>query len=122
MRYTRTALGLLIRQYRSVLHKCWLINIGLFALGAASVLTAGEAGATYYQNDNMVWIETGGTHYAHVDYDYISFSGNTSLSYDGFKLNGSGNATGIDFGSTSAYQTDAMKHLATTGSVADTLN
>ena len=34
MRYTRTALGLLNAQYRSVLKKCLLINLGLFALGA----------------------------------------------------------------------------------------
>ena len=34
MRYTRNALGLLNAQYRSVLKKCLLINLGLFALGA----------------------------------------------------------------------------------------
>ena len=36
MTYTRSAIGLLTRQYRSVLRKCFLINCGLFALGAAS--------------------------------------------------------------------------------------
>ena len=39
MKYTRNALGLLNAQYRSVLKKCLLINLGLFALGA-SVSTA----------------------------------------------------------------------------------
>ena len=34
MTYTRSAIGLLTRQYRSVLRKCFLINCGLFALGA----------------------------------------------------------------------------------------
>ena len=34
MRYTKSALGLLNAQYRSVLKKCFLINLGLFALGA----------------------------------------------------------------------------------------
>ena len=34
MKYTRAALGLLNAQYRSVLKKCFLINLGLFALGA----------------------------------------------------------------------------------------
>ena len=34
MRYTRTAQGLLNAQYRSVLKKCLMINLGLFALGA----------------------------------------------------------------------------------------
>ena len=45
MKYTRTALGLLTRQYRSVLKKCWLINVGLFALGAAGVMVPNEAEA-----------------------------------------------------------------------------
>lgn len=34
MRYTKSALGFLNAQYRSVLKKCFLINLGLFALGA----------------------------------------------------------------------------------------
>ena len=42
MKYTRAALGLLNAQYRSVLKKCFLINLGLFALGA-SVSTASAA-------------------------------------------------------------------------------
>ena len=33
MNYTRTAVGLLSAQYCSVLKKCFLINMGLFALG-----------------------------------------------------------------------------------------
>ena len=36
MKYTRNALGLLNAQYRSVLKKCLLINLGLFALGAGA--------------------------------------------------------------------------------------
>ena len=36
MRLTRTAIGLLTRQYRSVLRKCWMINVGLWqAMGDA---------------------------------------------------------------------------------------
>ena len=42
MKYTRNALGLLNAQYRSVLKKCLLINLGLFALGAG-VSTANAA-------------------------------------------------------------------------------
>ena len=42
MKYTRNALGLLNAQYRSVLKKCLLINLGLFALGAG-VSTADAA-------------------------------------------------------------------------------
>ena len=47
MKYTRSAIGLLTREYRAVLKKCLLINLGLFALGAVSVATPAEAAATY---------------------------------------------------------------------------
>ncbi len=47
MKYTRTAIGLLTAQYRSVLKKCWLINVGLFALGAAAIMPS-EAQADAY--------------------------------------------------------------------------
>jgi predicted outer membrane repeat protein len=40
MKYTKSAIGLLTREYRSVLKKCLLINLGLFALGAVSVANA----------------------------------------------------------------------------------
>ncbi len=36
MKYSRSALGLLNAQYRSVLKKCFLINVGVFALGMVS--------------------------------------------------------------------------------------
>ncbi len=44
MKYSKSAIGLLTAQYRSVLKKCWMINVGLFALGAA-LLTATPAEA-----------------------------------------------------------------------------
>ena len=34
LKLTKTGIGLLTRQYRSVLKKCWFINVGLFALSA----------------------------------------------------------------------------------------
>ncbi len=40
MKYTRTATGLLSAQYRSVLKKCFMINMGLFALGAVAATPA----------------------------------------------------------------------------------
>ena len=42
MKYSRSALGLLNAQYRSVLRKCFLINVGVFALG----MTAAQAAVT----------------------------------------------------------------------------
>ena len=40
MRYSKTALGLLNAQYRSVLRKCMLINLGLFAITAVAATPA----------------------------------------------------------------------------------
>ena len=34
LKLTKTGIGLLTRQYRSVFKKCWLINVGLFTLSA----------------------------------------------------------------------------------------
>ena len=44
LRLTRTAIGLLTAQYRSVLKKCWAINVGVFGLmGKAATGVAGGA-------------------------------------------------------------------------------
>ena len=40
MKYSKTALGLLNAQYRSVLRKCMLINMGLFAITAVAATPA----------------------------------------------------------------------------------
>ena len=45
MKYTKSALGLLNARYRSVLRKCLLINLGLFALGAVAATPANAADA-----------------------------------------------------------------------------
>ncbi len=65
MKYTRNALGLLNAQYRSVLKKCLLINLGLFALGA------GAANAEDYSlkaedlstSKNIIWKEISADEY-----------------------------------------------------------
>ena len=58
MKYSRTALGLLNAQYRSVLRKCFLINAGLFALGAIATATPANADEGYNLTDgqSVVWI------------------------------------------------------------------
>ena len=48
MKYSKSAIGLLTAQYRSVLKKCLLINLGLFALGA---VVATPAMAEYTEID-----------------------------------------------------------------------
>ncbi len=55
MKYTRTAIGLLTAQYRSVLKKCWLINVGLFALGAAIIPSEAVAGDSWEEGANLEW-------------------------------------------------------------------
>ncbi len=65
MKYTRNALGLLNAQYRSVLKKCLLINLVLFALGA------GAANAEDYSlkaedlstSKNIIWKEISADEY-----------------------------------------------------------
>jgi len=51
MKYSKSALGLLNAQYRSVLRKCLLINLGLFALGAVA---ANPANASEYTERQTV--------------------------------------------------------------------
>ena len=76
MKYTRTALGLLTRQYRSVLRKCWLINVGLFALGAAGVMVPNEteAGVLCYDADGNVKYSTGSNCYENTT-QFVSITG-----------------------------------------------
>lgn len=51
MRYTKSVLGVLNKQYRSVLRKCLMINLGIFAC-------MGTAHATYNLNDAVADTET----------------------------------------------------------------
>ena len=44
LKLTKTGIGLLTRQYRSVLKKCWLLNIGLFALSTVILPRDANAG------------------------------------------------------------------------------
>ena len=53
MTYTRSAIGLLTRQYRSVLKKCFLINMGLFALGAVGAVSMANAAVPTPTLDDM---------------------------------------------------------------------
>ncbi|MBR6355853.1 MAG: hypothetical protein IKR92_03255, partial [Alphaproteobacteria bacterium] len=53
MKYSKTAIGLLTAQYRSVLKKCLMINLGLFALGAVATATPAQA-ANEFTSDLFV--------------------------------------------------------------------
>ena len=94
MKYTRNALGLLNAQYRSVLKKCLLINLGLFALGAGAAnaedyslkaedlstsknITWKEIGADEYKadNPNMLKVELSADKAQYFEYTYIQPEG-----------------------------------------------
>lgn len=91
MRYTKSALGLLNAQYRSVLKKCFLINMGLFALSApaladdfslnAADLTTVKDSAVAINwierpspagnvNDHVITVEVSPTKTQYFEYDY----------------------------------------------------
>lgn len=65
MKYSRSALGLLNAQYRSVLRKCFLINVGVFALG----MTAAQAdnfkldAEKLSTSSNIKWVEISADEY-----------------------------------------------------------
>ena len=96
MKYTRNALGLLNAQYRSVLKKCLLINLGLFALGAGAAnaedyslkaedlstsknITWKEIGADKYEadNPNMLKVELSADKAQYFEYTYTQPEGGT---------------------------------------------
>ena len=96
MKYTRNALGLLNAQYRSVLKKCLLINLGLFALGAGAAnaedyslkaedlgtsknITWKEIGADEYKSDNpnMLKVELSADKTQYFEYTYTKPEGGT---------------------------------------------
>ena len=56
MKYSKTAIGLLTAQYRSVLKKCLMINLGLFALGTVAATPAN--GETYTGSDSIAIDDT----------------------------------------------------------------
>ena len=91
MRLTRTAIGLLTAQYRSVLRKCFLINVGLYALlaPAASLTTATAVAVTAMPN--VAQAATGTQHVVAagetVDKIDETFSGNTVNVSGGFIYN-----------------------------------
>ena len=94
MKYTRNALGLLNAQYRSVLKKCLLINLGLFALGAGAAnaedyslkaedlstsknITWKEISADEYKDDNpnMLKVELSADKTQYFEYTYTQPEG-----------------------------------------------
>ena len=96
MRYTRTAQGLLNAQYRSVLKKCLMINLGLFAFGAnvagaedfilkaedlstSKNITWKEIGADEYKadNPNMLKVELSAGKSQYFAYTYTKPEGGT---------------------------------------------
>ena len=99
MKLTRTGIGLLTRQYRSVLKKCFLINVGLYALlaPAASLTTATAVAVTAMPNvaqaDYPVHNVPAGTTVDKID---DAFTNNTITNVTGAYVYNSGTINYID--------------------------
>ncbi|MBO6288713.1 MAG: hypothetical protein J6N45_00110 [Alphaproteobacteria bacterium] len=76
LRLTRTAIGLLTAQYRSVLRKCWAINVGVFGLmgKAAAITVAMIPSVAEAEQTGDAAIITDGTS---SDYNYIVYEDGT---------------------------------------------
>ena len=131
LRLTRTAIGLLTRQYRSVLKKCWAINVGLFAL--STVMLPNDANAWGLFNvegagqPNWGALNSGYTRY----YGFYAPGGGSialaerpgggdyqvSMQIDGYFYQNEGRYRVLDTSDITAYY-NALSSYATTASLA----
>ena len=148
LKLTKTGIGLLTKQYRSVLRKCLLLNLCLFTTstifttittqfswatdnldiragnGQIAILTE-----TDYNSGRlaMLWsgtevVNVSSMHGGELYIRNHTLTGESYLSGTAFKLNNSGLATGIDFATNVTAGTTNASHLATTGAVNQLLN
>ena len=149
LKLTKTGIGLLSKQYRSVLRKCLLCNLGIFTfflpnstalmLCQTSIGTnvdCSEADRQVILSDAMnlsggfgVYTSNGAiraqlTQDAGGGFIYMSSpSGKHSLLQSGYLIiNSSSQATGIDFDTNVTAGTTNASHLATTGAINQLLN
>ncbi len=82
LRLTRTGIGLLTRQYRSVLKKCWLINVGLFTAGVvwASNEAVAEVSAMESTLDKIYGESLSYLSNPHQTYDLVTTKGDNTNS------------------------------------------
>ena len=152
LKLTKTGIGLLTKQYRSVLRKCFLLNLGLTVfvtitpkIANSSITYTDKAG--YYEGlisidtlntasrNNGFWIIDHNSQKQVVRLQNRSFGGGelalgdyngqderTHLTFYSFRLNGSSYATGIDFAANVTAGTTDASHLTTTGAVNQLLN
>ena len=148
LKLTKTGIGLLTKQYRSVLRKCLLLNLCLFTTstifttittqfswatdnldiragnGQIAILTGTDSNsgrlAMFWSGTEVINLSSihGGELYIRND----NLTGESYLSGTAFKLNNSGLATGIDFATNVTAGTTNASHLATTGAVNQLLN
>ena len=117
MKYSKSAIGLLTREYRSVLKKCLLINLGLFALGAVSAAT--PAMAETYEG------HTGDSGALNIidktveKTDAVIFQNNESTSHGAglySKVTTAGVASGATFNGNVTFNNNEVLSAATSGS------
>ena len=131
LKLTKTGIGLLTRQYRSVLKKCWAINVGLFAL--STVMLPNDANAWGLFNvegagqPNWGALNSGYTRY----YGFYAPGGGSialaerpgggdyqvSMQIDGYFYQNEGRYRVLDTSDITAYY-NALSSYATTASLA----
>ena len=83
LKLTKTGIGLLTRQYRSVLKKCWAINVGLFAIMFSNIQHADASIKLRLANDRQVYLvnnSDAGTYDFLTTSDLSSYVTSSSLS------------------------------------------
>ena len=141
LKLTKTGIGLLTKQYRSVLRKCLLLNLGLLSIPTfayADIVNEivvydgqGNAAAQLESDSNSGGLILYGAaneiarlvvHNGYGDLQLGGIGGGSRLTSFYFKLNNSSYATGIDFAANVTTGTTDASHLTTTGAVNQLLN
>ena len=124
MKLTKTGIGLLTRLYRSVLHKCFLINAGLFFALAPSAADAEDWG---YFETGIIPVYWG--HLSSGEYDTYDWqkgnadlafgvrNGQVSMQIDGWFYQNEGSYRVLDQSDAISSVTSGSNKLVTSGAV-----
>ena len=137
LKLTKTGIGLLTRQYRSVLKKCWAINVGLFALSTVILPRDASAGFGFLDSEIRVadWgvLRQGG--YSNY-FEYRSSNGaafamaekpggpdyQVSIQIDGYFYQNEGNYRVLDTSDIISSVTSGSGKVVTSGAVYSALS
>ena len=141
LKLTKTGIGLLTRQYRSVLKKCWAINVGLFALSAVFLPRDASAGFGLLDQEEIHGVGlTGWGVLSQGGYnDYFEYRANSasfamaekslgggdsqlSIQIDGYFYQNEGNYRVLDASDIISSVTSGSGKVVTSGAVYSALN